>query len=88
MGLIETAGESSIWKGMDYYNEKRLFSGNKRGREFMADLYREAKEEAREQEHYEEIKKETNKLSKAELRERLFEAWVELEEMRNRWRVG
>ena len=54
----------------------------------MADLYREAKEEAREQEHYEEIKKEINKLSKAELRERLFEAWVELEEMRNRWRAG
>lgn len=48
----------------------------------------EAEEEAREQEHYEEIKKEINKLSKAELRERLFEAWVELDEMRNRWRVG
>ncbi len=24
MGLIETAGESSIWKGMDYYNEKKV----------------------------------------------------------------
>lgn len=43
----------------------------------------EVAEEAREQQHYEDLKKYVRSLSKSELQEQLFDALVELEEIRN-----
>ena len=46
----------------------------------------EAEEQKREKQHYEDLRKYVNQLSKAELRERLYDALVELEERDNYWR--
>ena len=144
MGLIETASANSVWRGMDYYEAKKVISwersgtfaydgivsgseGNKytvhietnhprrstcncpfaEGRrvvcKHMIALYFTAKPEAadsflkqvekweaeeqeREKQHYEDLRKYVNQLSKAELRERLYDALVELEERDNYWR--
>lgn len=43
----------------------------------------EAEEEAREQQHYEDLKKYVKSLSKAELQDKFLEALVQLEERRN-----
>jgi hypothetical protein len=46
----------------------------------------EVEEQEREKQHYEELRKYVNQLSKAELRERLYDALVELEKRDNYWR--
>ena len=144
MGLIETASANSVWRGMDYYEAKKVISwertgtfaydgvvsgsdGNKytvhietnhprrstcncpfaEGRrvvcKHMIALYFtaepeavdnflkqveewEAEEQEREKQHLEDLRKYVNQLSKAELRERLYDALVELEERDNYWR--
>ena len=144
MGLIETASANSVWRGMDYYESKKVISwertgtfaydgvvsgseGNKytvhietnhprrstcncsfaEGRrvvcKHMIALYFtaepeavdnflkqveewEAEEQEREKQHFEDLRKYVNQLSKAELRERLYDALVELEERDNYWR--
>ena len=144
MGLIETASANSVWRGMDYYEAKKVISwersgtfaydgivsgseGNKytvhietnhprrstckcpfaEGRRVVckhmialyftavpnaADVFLrqveewEAEEQEREKQHYEDLRKYVNQLSKAELRERLYDALVELEERDNYWR--
>lgn len=144
MGLIETASANSVWRGMDYYENRKVVSwaqtgtfaydgivsgseGNKytvhietnhprrstcncpfaEGRRVVckhmialyftavpnaADDYLrqveewEAEEQEREKQHYEDLRKYVNQLSKAELRERLYDALVELEEKDNYWR--
>jgi uncharacterized Zn finger protein len=144
MGLIETASANSVWRGMDYYEAKKVISwertgtfaydgvvsgsdGNKytvhietnhprrstcncpfaEGRRVVCkhmialyftavpnaadDFLRqveewEAEEQEREKQHYEDLRKYVNQLSKAELRERLYDALVELEERDNYWR--
>ena len=141
MGLIELASGNSVWRGMDYYNDKKVISWEKTGSEeydgivagnsvapysvridkahprkstcncpfadggkvickhmiallftaepkaaedFLKEVERwEAEEEAREQQHYEDLKKYVRSLSKSELQEKLFDALVELEEKRN-----
>ncbi|MDO5439364.1 MAG: hypothetical protein Q4F09_05015 [Erysipelotrichaceae bacterium] len=45
----------------------------------------ELEEEKRIEQHYKDLRKYVNSLSKAELRERLYDALVELEERRNRY---
>ena len=144
MGLIETASANSIWRGMDYYEARKVISWEKTGTfaydgivsgsegnkytvhietnhprrstcncpfadgrrvvcKHMIALYFTAKPEAadsflkqvekweaeeqeREKQHYEDLRKYVNQLSKAELRERLYDALVELEERDNYWR--
>ena len=144
MGLIETASANSVWRGLDYYEAKKVISwektgtfaydgvvsgseGNKyivhietnhprrstcncpfaEGRRVVCkhmiamyftavpnaadDFLRqveewEAEEQEREKQHYEDLRKYVNQLSKAELRERLYHALVELEERDNYWR--
>ena len=144
MGLIETASANSIWRGMDYYEARKVISWEKTGTfaydgivsgsegnkytvhietnhprrstcncpfadgrrvvcKHMIALYFtaepkaaesflkqveewEAEEQEREKRHYEELRKYVNQLSKAELRERLYDALVELEKRDNYWR--
>ena len=144
MGLIETASANSIWRGMDYYETRKVITWEKTGTfaydgivsgsegnkytvhietnhprrstcncpfadgrrvvcKHMIALYFTAKPEAadsflkqvekweaeeqeREKQHYEDLRKYVNQLSKAELRERLYDALVELEERDNYWR--
>ena len=141
MGLIELASGNSVWRGMDYYNNKKVISWEKIGsgeydgivagnsttpysvhinkvhprkstcscpfaegrrvickhmiallftaepkaaEDFLKEVEKwEAEEEAREQQHYEDLKKYVRSLSKSELQEQLFDALVELEERRN-----
>ena len=141
MGLIELASGNSVWRGMDYFNNKKVISWEKTGadtyggivsgsakntyrvyidkshprkstcncpfadgrrvvckhmialyfmaepeaaKEFLREVEKwEAEEEARVQQHYEELKKYVKSLSKAELQDKLFDALVELEEKRN-----
>ena len=45
----------------------------------------EQEEELMEQQHYEDLRKYVNSLTKAELRERLLDALVQLEERRDRY---
>jgi hypothetical protein len=144
MGLIETASANSIWRGMDYYEARKVISWEKTGTfaydgivsgsegnkytvhietnhprrstcncpfadgrrvvcKHMIALYFtaepkaaesflkqveewDAEEQEREKQHYEELRKYVNQLSKAELRERLYDALVELEKRDNYWR--
>ena len=144
MGLIETASANSVWRGMDYYEARKVISWEKTGTfaydgivsgsegnkytvhietnhprrstcncpfaegrrvvcKHMIALYFtavpnaaddflrqveewEAEEQEREKQHYEDLRKYVNQLSKAELRERLYDALVELEERDNYWR--
>jgi hypothetical protein len=144
MGLIETASANSIWRGMDYYEARKVISWEKTGTfaydgivsgsegnkytvhietnhprrstcncpfaegrrvvckhmialyftaepkaadEFLRQVEEwEAEEQEREKQHYEDLRKYVNQLSKAELRERLYDALVELEERDNYWR--
>lgn len=144
MGLIETASANSVWRGLDYYEAKKVISWEKTGTfaydgvvsgsegnkyivhietnhprrstcncpfaegrrvvcKHMIALYFtaepkaadnflkqveewEAEEQEREKQHYEDLRKYVNQLSKAELRERLYDALVELEERDNYWR--
>ena len=141
MGLIEIASGNSVWRGMDYYQNKKVNSWNKIGdgiydgmvsgkngnsyfvhidklyprkstcncpfangrrvicKHMIALLFTaepdvaenflrqaeewEREEEEREQKHLEDIHNYVNSLSKAELRERLFDTLVELEDRRN-----
>lgn len=143
MGLIEIASGNSVWRGMDYYNDKKvdkweqsgvdsyegIVSGSgankytvhidkahprkstcncpfadgrrvvckhmialyftaepKAAEDFLKEVENwEAEEEEREQQHYEDLKKYVNSLSKAELQERLLDALVQLEDRRNYW---
>ena len=144
MGLIETASANSVWRGLDYYEAKKVISWEKTGTfaydgvvsgsegnkyivhietnhprrstcncpfaegrrvvcKHMIALYFtavpnaaddflrqveewEAEEQEREKQYYEDLRKYVNQLSKAELRERLYDALVELEERDNYWR--
>ena len=144
MGLIETASANSVWRGLDYYEAKKVISWEKTGTfaydgvvsgsegnkyivhietnhprrstcncpfaegrrvvcKHMIALYFtavpnaaddflrqveewEAEEQEREKQHYEDLRKYVNQLNKAELRERLYDALVELEERDNYWR--
>ena len=45
----------------------------------------QADEEQREQEHFEELRKYVNSLSKAELQDKLYDALVKLEDRRNNY---
>ncbi|KAB1438018.1 SWIM zinc finger family protein [Candidatus Galacturonibacter soehngenii] len=141
MGLIEIARRNSVWRGMDYYNGKKVISLEKTGTEtysgivsgsngnkymvkidkahprksscncpfadgrrvickHMIALYFtaepkvaldflkeveswEEEEEAREQQHYEELEEYVKSLSKTELQEQLLEALIQLEERQN-----
>lgn len=144
MGLIETASANSIWRGIDYYEARKVISWEKTGTfaydgivsgsegnkytvhietnhprrstcncpfaegrrvvckhmialyftaepkaadEFLRQVEEwEAEEQERKKQHYEDLRKYVNQLSKAELRERLYDALVELEERDNYWR--
>jgi hypothetical protein len=141
MGLIEIASGNSVWRGMDYYNDKKVVSWEKTGPEtyrgivsgnstepyivyidkqhprkstcncpfadgrrvvckhMIALLFTaepkaaeeflklveeyEVEEEAREQQHYEDLNKYVKGLSKPELQEMLLDALIQLEERRN-----
>ena len=143
MGLIETASGNSVWRGMDYYENKKVVSFKKlddgiyagvvsgsEGRAYnvhvetmhprksicncpfaegrrvvckhMIALYFtaepkaaedflkqveewEKEEEEQEKQHYIELRGYVNGLTEVELRERLYEALVELEESRHRY---
>lgn len=143
MGLIELASGNSVWRGMDYYENKKVISWNKSGDDtydgivsgsegnsytvhidkvrprrsvcscpfadgrrvvckHMIALYFtaepkaakdfqrqveewEREEEEREKQHYIELRKYVNSLSKAELQERLYDALIELEDIRNNY---
>ena len=143
MGLIETASGNSVWRGMDYYENKKVVSWKKlndgiydgvvlgsegnaynvhvetmhprksvcncpfaEGRrvvcKHMIALYFtaepkaagdflkqveewEKEEEEQEKQHYIELREYVNSLTKVELRERLYEALVELEDIRDRY---
>lgn len=41
MGLIEVASGNSVWRGMDYYNDKRVKSWKNAGMVFMKALFQE-----------------------------------------------
>ena len=143
MGLIELASADSVWRGMDYYEKKRVISwkptgdasydgqvsgSNDRlylvhidkehprksvcncpfaaGRRVICkhmialyftaephvaeDLLKqeeewEKEEEERERQHYIDLKNYVDGLSKNELRQELYNALVELEDIRNRY---
>ena len=143
MGLVEIASGNSVWRGMEYYENKKIRSWNKTGdgaydgivsgsgkndysvhidtvhprkstcncpfasgrrvicKHMIAlyftaeptaaqDLLRKEKEwekeeEERERQHFEELRQYVNSLSKAELREQLFHALIELEDKRNNY---
>lgn len=141
MGLVELASGNSVWRGMDYYNSKKVISwekteegiydgkvsGSKRniynvhvdkihprrstcncpfadGRRVIckhmiavyftaepaaaADFLKqveewEREEEERERQHYIDLRNYVNSLSKSELQTQLYDALVELEDIRN-----
>ena len=143
MGLIENSSGNSVWRGMDYYENKKVLSWDKSGNDtydgtvsgsdgkiysvhidkahprrsvcncafaegrrvvckHMIALYFTAEPSAAEQfleqvkeweteedervrQHYNDLRKYVNSLSKAELQERLYNALVELEERNNRY---
>lgn len=143
MGLIEIASSNSVWRGMDYYENKKVISWSKSGddiydgivsgskvnsytvhidkahprrsvcncpfadgrrvvckhmialyftaepkaaKDFLKQVEEwEREEEEREKQHYKELRKYINSLSKAELQERLYNALVELEDIRNNY---
>lgn len=143
MGLIEIASGNAVWRGMDYYENKKVISWNKSGddtydgivsgsegnsytvhvdkahprrsvcncpfadgrrvvckhmialyftaepkaaKDFLKQVEEwEREEEEREKQHYIELRKYINSLSKAELQERLYNALVELEDIRNNY---
>ena len=143
MGLIETASGNSVWRGMDYYENKKVVSFKKlddgiyagvvsgsEGRAYnvyvetmhprksicncpfaegrrvvckhMIALYFtaepkaaedflkqveewEKEEEEQERQHYVELRRYVNSLTKAELQDRLYEALVELEDIHDRY---
>ncbi|MBP3476592.1 MAG: SWIM zinc finger family protein [Lachnospiraceae bacterium] len=143
MGLIELASGKSVWRGMDYYENKKVISWSKSGddtydgmvsgsegnsytvhidkahprhsvcncpfadgrrvvckhmialyftaepkaaKDFLKQVEEwEREEEEREKQHYIELRKYVNSLSKAELQERLYDALVELEDIRNHY---
>lgn len=143
MGLIETASGNSVWRGMDYYENKKVVSFKKlddgiyagvvsgsEGRVYnvhvetmhprksicncpfaegrrvvckhMIALYFtaepkaaedflkqveewEKEEEEQERQHYVELRRYVNSLTKAELQDRLYDALVELEDIHDRY---
>ncbi|MDO4965823.1 MAG: SWIM zinc finger family protein [Lachnospiraceae bacterium] len=143
MGLIETASGNSVWRGMDYYENKKVVSFKKlddgiyagvvsgsEGRAYnvyvetihprksicncpfaegrrvvckhMIALYFtaepkaaedflkqveewEKEEEEQERQHYVELRRYVNSLTKAELQDRLYDALVELEDIHDRY---
>ena len=143
MGLIETASGNSVWRGMDYYENKKVVSLKKlddgiyagvvsgsEGRAYnvyvetmhprksicncpfaegrrvvckhMIALYFtaepkaaedflkqveewEKEEEEQERQHYIELRRYVNSLTKAELQDRLYDALVELEDIHDRY---
>ena len=143
MGLIELASANSVWRGMDYYEKKKVASWKRSGDaaydgqvtgsnkkiysvhidkehprksecncpfaagrrvicKHMIALYFtaepnvaedflkqaeewEKEEEERERQHYIDLKNYVNSLSKNELRQELYNALVELEDVRSRY---
>ena len=143
MGLIELASANSVWRGMDYYEKKKVASWKRSGDasydgqvtgsnkqvysvhidkehprksecscpfaagrrvicKHMIALYFtaepnvaavflkqaeewEKEEEERERQHYIDLKKYVHSLSKDELRQELYDALVELEDIRSRY---
>lgn len=143
MGLIEIASSNSVWRGMDYYKNKKVVSwknlkngvyegmvfgsednlytvhidtGNPRksfcncpfaeGRrvvckhmialfftaepeaanDFLEEVEKqEAEEEERERQHYKNLRRYVNSLSKRELQKQLLDAMVQLEERGDYW---
>lgn len=143
MGLVEIASNNSVWRGMDYYDNKKVVSWKSSGigiydgvvsgskdnvytvhidtehprksscncpfadgrrvvckhmialyftaepkvaEDFQKKVEKwEAEEEERERQHYKDLRKYVNSLSKTELQEQLFDAMVQLEERRNYW---
>lgn len=143
MGLVNLASANSVWRGLDYYNKKKvvswknvgpetydgIVSGNAKepyvvhidkahprkshcncpfaeGRrvickhmiallftaepeaaeEFMREVEEyEAEEERLEQQYYEDLREHISTLSKSELQEQLFQALVELKEIRDNY---
>ena len=143
MGLIETASGNSVWRGMDYYENKKVVSwkklndgiydgvvlgseGNiynvhvetmhprksvcncpfaegrrvvckhmialyftaepKAAEDFLKQVEEwEKEEEEQERQHYIELRKYVDSLTKAELQERLYNALIELEDVRDRY---
>ena len=143
MGLIELASANSVWRGMDYYEKKRVISWESSGdasydgqvsgsnnqvylvhidkehprksvcncpfaagrrvicKHMIAlyftaepnvakDFLRQAEEwekeeEEREKQHYIDLKNYVDSLSKDDLRQELYDALVELEDIRSRY---
>ena len=143
MGLVELASIKSVWRGMDYYQKKKvcswvktgdgtydgIVSGSERNRysvhidkihprksacncpfadgrrvickhmialyftvepeaaeNFLKEVEKwELEEEEREQRHFKELREYVNSLSKTELREQLYDALIELENMGSRY---
>lgn len=143
MGLIELASANSVWRGMDYYEKKKVVSWKPSGdasydgqvagsnnrvysvhidkvhprksvcncpfaagrrvvckhmialyftaepnaaEDFMKQVEEwEKEEEERERQHYIDLKNYVNSLSKNELQKELYNALVELEDIRNRY---
>lgn len=143
MGLVELASIKSVWRGMDYYQKKKvcswvktgggtydgIVSGSERNRysvhidkihprksacncpfadgrrvickhmialyftvepeaaeNFLKEVEKwEREEEEREQRHFKELREYVNSLSKTELREQLYDALIELENMGSRY---
>lgn len=143
MGLIEIASGNSVWRGMDYYENKKVISwekvndgiydgvvsgseGNvynvhvetmhprksicncpfaegrrvvckhmialyftaepKAAEDFLKQVEEwEKEEEEQERQHYVELRRYVNSLTKAELQDRLYDALVELEDIHDRY---
>lgn len=143
MGLIEIASSNSVWRGMDYYKNKKvilwknlengIYEGMVSGSEdnlymvhidtghprksfcncpfaegrrvvckhmialfftaepeaandFLEEVEKqEAEEEERERQHYKDLRKYVNSLSKRELQKQLLDAMVQLEERGDYW---
>lgn len=94
MGLVEFASGNSVWRGMDYYENKKVVCKHMITLYFTAEPHAakdflkqveewKQEEKEREQQHYKDLRKYVNSLSKAELQELLYNALVELEDNRN-----
>ena len=90
IGLIEIASNNSVWRGMDYYNSKKVvtwdssedgvYDGKVSGSKDNTYTVHIDTVHPRKSICYEEMKKYVKSLSKTELQEQLLEALLELEE--------
>ena len=87
MGLIEMASGNSVWRVICKHMIALLFTAEpKAARDFLRQVEEwEEEEKERERLHYKELREYVNGLSKKELQERLYDALVELEDIRNRY---